>query len=106
MGALADHNLVTLAREFNPHRRSEIFLGNAHLPPLTQAVKESQYFQACIRYLGRAAAQGFVSPMLLHLGYQTFAEPTILHGIEGGADITAVLVQDAKRLKRMCAQTC
>ena len=51
MGALADHHLVTLAREFNPHRRPEIFLGNAHLPPLTQAVKESEYFQTCIRYL-------------------------------------------------------
>ena len=37
--------------------------------------------------------------MLLHLGYQTFAEPTILHGIEGGAEITAVLAQDAALLK-------
>ena len=52
MGAWADHNLVTLAREFNPHCRSEIWFGNAHLPPLTQAVKEDQYFQAGIKGLG------------------------------------------------------
>jgi hypothetical protein len=36
--------------------------------------------------------------MLLHLGYQTFADPTVLHGIEGGAEITAVLAQRAKLL--------
>jgi hypothetical protein len=95
MGALADHHLVVLAREFNPQRRSEIFLGNAHLPPLTQAVKESENFQTCIRYLGRAAAKGYLSPMLWHIGCQTFADPTALHGIEGGAEITAALAQQA-----------
>ena len=97
MGALADHHLIALGHEFNPQCESEVF-NSGKLPSLTQAVKDNENFQACIRCLGRAAAKGWVSPTLLHLGYQTYADPTILHGIEGAAEITAVVTKRADYL--------
>jgi hypothetical protein len=74
----------------------EVAEAPCHIPDVTHTqVHASPHFEAAVALLGGAAEKGWVCPVTKVLGLQTFAHPWILHDMEGGAHITAVIAKES-----------
>uniref|UniRef100_A0A0G4HDR6 Uncharacterized protein n=1 Tax=Chromera velia CCMP2878 TaxID=1169474 RepID=A0A0G4HDR6_9ALVE len=59
------------------------------LPQVTRQIADKPEFAEGVRYLGKAASLGWVSPLTLRLGSVTQHDPSLMHGLEGSEKIVS-----------------